>query len=88
MKQDELHFSTAMTSEIPHEFLCPITHEIMREPVTCSDGFTYEKNAICEWFMAGKYTSPLTNEILINTEYTSNQELRNAIHSFLDNDQT
>lgn len=70
--------------EIPHEFLCPITHEIMREPVTCSDGFTYEKNAIAEWFMSGKYTSPLTNEILINTEYSSNQELRNAIRSFLD----
>lgn len=23
-------------SEIPHEFLCPITHEIMKEPVQCS----------------------------------------------------
>ena len=23
-------------TEIPDEFLCPITHEIMREPVKCS----------------------------------------------------
>lgn len=23
-------------TEIPHEFLCPITHEIMKEPVQCS----------------------------------------------------
>ncbi|XP_063919485.1 WD repeat, SAM and U-box domain-containing protein 1-like isoform X2 [Zophobas morio] len=89
LKQDELQIHRTGSSEIPHEFLCPITHEIMREPVTCSDGFTYEKNAICEWFMSGKYTSPLTNEILVNTGYTYNQELRNAIHSFLDNeDQT
>jgi WD40 repeat protein len=87
LKQDELQISKTKSSEIPHEFLCPITHEIMREPVTCSDGFTYEKNAICEWFMSGKYTSPLTNENLINTEYTYNQELRNAIHSFLDNEE-
>lgn len=22
--------------ETPHEFLCPITHEVMKEPVRCS----------------------------------------------------
>ncbi|XP_044265114.1 WD repeat, SAM and U-box domain-containing protein 1-like isoform X1 [Tribolium madens] len=86
LKQDELQISQTKNCEIPHEFLCPITHEIMREPVTCSDGFTYEKNAICEWFMSGKYSSPLTNEILTNTEYTYNHELRNSIHSFLEQD--
>ncbi|KAG5864464.1 hypothetical protein JTB14_030505 [Gonioctena quinquepunctata] len=69
---------------IPHEFLCPITHEIMREPVKCSDGHTYEKNAITEWFMSGKYTSPMTNEVLINTNFVINSSLRNAIHEFLD----
>lgn len=58
----------------------------MREPVTCSDGFTYEKRAIGEWFMSGKYTSPMTNETLINTDYKYNQELRNEIHHFLYND--
>ncbi|KAJ8966312.1 hypothetical protein NQ314_003577 [Rhamnusium bicolor] len=70
--------------KIPHEYLCPITHEIMREPVTCSDGFTYEKNAIAEWFMSGKLTSPMTNEILSKTDYVYNLDLRNAIHNFLD----
>lgn len=23
-------------TDVPHEFLCPITHEVMREPVKCS----------------------------------------------------
>ncbi|KAK2589010.1 hypothetical protein KPH14_001855 [Odynerus spinipes] len=66
-------------TEIPHEFLCPITHEIMREPVQCSDGFTYERAAINEWFLCGKYTSPMTNEPLHDTSFTPNINLRNTI---------
>ncbi|CAL7950830.1 unnamed protein product [Xylocopa violacea] len=70
-------------TKIPHEFLCPITHEIMKEPVQCSDGFTYEKAAINEWFLCGKYTSPMTNKYLQDTSFNPNVELRNAIYTFL-----
>ncbi|EZA49221.1 WD repeat, SAM and U-box domain-containing protein [Ooceraea biroi] len=70
-------------SEIPHEFLCPITHEIMKEPVQCSDGFTYERAAINEWFLCGKYTSPMTNESLHDTSFSPNLTLRNAILTLL-----
>ncbi|XP_034952445.1 WD repeat, SAM and U-box domain-containing protein 1-like [Chelonus insularis] len=70
-------------SEVPDEFLCPITHEIMREPVKCSDGFVYEKAAIDEWFLCGKYTSPMTNEYLSNTSITPAIALRNAICAFV-----
>lgn len=70
-------------TEIPHEYLCPITHEIMKEPVQCSDGFTYEKAAINEWFLCGKYTSPMTNKPLQNTSFTPNVTLRNTIYTFL-----
>ncbi|XP_015187428.1 PREDICTED: WD repeat, SAM and U-box domain-containing protein 1 isoform X1 [Polistes dominula] len=70
-------------TEIPHEFLCPITHEIMKEPVQCSDGFTYERAAINEWFLCGKYTSPMTNEPLHDTTFTPNINLRNAICTLL-----
>ncbi|XP_076285183.1 WD repeat, SAM and U-box domain-containing protein 1 isoform X2 [Lasioglossum baleicum] len=70
-------------TEIPHEFLCPITHEIMKEPVRCSDGFTYERAAINEWFLCGKYTSPMTNKALQDTSFVPNVELRNMIYTFL-----
>lgn len=86
LKQGDLHLQRLYSNEnveIPYEFLCPITHEIMREPVTCSDGFTYEKQAIVEWFMSGKYTSPMTNETLASTTYTTNCDLRNQIHRFV-----
>ena len=31
---------------IPDELVCPITLEIMKEPVLCEDGYTYERFAI------------------------------------------
>lgn len=86
LKQGDLQVQRLYSNEsveIPYEFLCPITQEIMREPVICSDGFTYEKQAIVEWFMSGKYTSPMTNEALTDTNYTPNCDLRNQIHRFV-----
>ncbi|XP_047103130.1 WD repeat, SAM and U-box domain-containing protein 1-like [Schistocerca piceifrons] len=69
--------------EIPHEFLCPITHEIMQDPVICSDGFTYECAAINEWFLSGKFTSPMTNSQLSNTKCIPNTDLKAEICQFL-----
>lgn len=50
------HFLKRITSKksnqinsIPNEYLCPITHEIMIDPVCVSDGYTYERKAIEEW---------------------------------------
>ena len=32
---------------------CPISMEIMRDPVLAADGFTYERNAIADWLSRG-----------------------------------
>mgnify|MGYP001251060049 FL=1 len=37
--------STRYETEIPEEFLCPITQDVMKYPVLCSDGFVYEKGS-------------------------------------------
>ncbi|XP_050306256.1 WD repeat, SAM and U-box domain-containing protein 1-like isoform X2 [Anthonomus grandis grandis] len=84
LKKVEVQIERPPSIDIPEEFLCPITHEIMREPVTCSDGFTYERNAIAEWFMSGKFSSPMTNEVLDNTDFSPNLELRDSIRRFLE----
>ena len=34
---------------MPDEYTCPITSEIMTDPVSTEDGFTYERAAITEW---------------------------------------
>ncbi|XP_057328028.1 WD repeat, SAM and U-box domain-containing protein 1-like isoform X2 [Microplitis mediator] len=85
LKQQDINTSNGIDedTEVPDEYLCPITHEIMREPVKCSDGFVYEKAAINEWFLCGKYTSPMTNESLNDTSITPAIALRNAICTFL-----
>lgn len=46
-----------------HEFHCPITLEIMADPVVASDGFSYERDAI-EHVMKHFGTSPMTREPL------------------------
>lgn len=83
LKQDQLPLNLMEKDNVPVEYICPITQEIMLEPVTCTDGFTYEKRAITEWFLSGKYTSPMTNAVLENTDYSINNDLRNEIHKFL-----
>jgi len=44
-----------------NEFLCPISMEVMEEPVMIEDGTVYDRKSIVEWFRRGKRTSPLTN---------------------------
>ena len=40
---------TSMDSSAPPSFLCPISQEIMRDPVTCADGHSYERASIERW---------------------------------------
>uniref|UniRef100_A0A0A9WSG0 WD repeat, SAM and U-box domain-containing protein 1 n=2 Tax=Lygus hesperus TaxID=30085 RepID=A0A0A9WSG0_LYGHE len=70
--------------EPPHEFLCPITHQLMRDPVVAADGGSYERSAIESWFATGRTTSPMTNEILDSTKLEPNTSLRQSIANYLD----
>lgn len=65
----------------PNEFYCPITYEIMKDPVSTSDGFTYDRIAIEEWLKVSQ-TSPMTNEVLSYTRLTPNYSLRSQIATF------
>lgn len=47
-----------------------------------SDGFSYEKEALEEWFERGKFTSPMTN-LEISNEIIENVVLKERISSFL-----
>jgi len=63
-------------------FRCPISQEVMREPVVTSDGQTYERQNIQEWFRRGTQTSPLTNLPLDSKEFLPNLALRQAVADF------
>ncbi|XP_072300450.1 WD repeat, SAM and U-box domain-containing protein 1-like [Eucyclogobius newberryi] len=66
-------------SEAPDEFLCPITRELMREPVIAADGFSYERESIESWIRGKTRTSPMTNLPLQTTLLTPNRSLKMAI---------
>ena len=68
-------------AEVPDDFICPITAEIMTDPVSTSDGFTYERAAITEWLRT-KDTSPKTGATLESTTLYPNHSLRNMIRAF------
>ncbi|GMH39197.1 hypothetical protein BSKO_07095 [Bryopsis sp. KO-2023] len=65
--------------EPPSLFVCPITHELMRDPVVAADGYTYERAEIEDWISRGHPTSPMTNAPLLNLHLTSNHALKSAI---------
>jgi hypothetical protein len=43
---------------------CPITLELMTDPVVAEDGHSYERTAIARWFAEGHQTSPKSREII------------------------
>eukprot|EP00884_Botryococcus_braunii_P021728 jgi/Botrbrau1/8239/Bobra.0392s0034.1 len=65
----------------PAMFLCPITQEVMHEPVLAADGHTYERVAIEGWLSAHD-TSPMTNERMPHKILTPNHNLRSAIREW------
>lgn len=70
---------TLMDSDCPDEFICPITRELMKEPVIATDGYSYEREAIESWINTPNRSSPMTNLPLQTTILTLNRSLKTAI---------
>lgn len=64
---------------VPDEYLCPITRQIMTDPVIAADGFSYERTSIQSWLRTGNHTSPMTNAPLAHTNLTPNRSLKQII---------
>ncbi|KXZ54121.1 hypothetical protein GPECTOR_5g222 [Gonium pectorale] len=64
--------------QIPPSFLCPLTRQLMSDPVVAADGITYNRPAIAEWLRQHD-ASPVTRQPLANKMLTPNVALRNAI---------
>jgi hypothetical protein len=65
---------------IPDEFKCPITLDLMNDPVLCEDGFTYERSAIMS---TRDSLSPMTRQPIDKTKLIPNRALINAIDRFI-----
>ncbi|KAJ3434582.1 regulator of chromosome condensation [Anaeramoeba flamelloides] len=66
--------------EPPDHFVCPITFEVMFDPVLASDGYSYEREAIEDWF-SKKDTSPMTGANITSKVLVPNNSLKEQIMS-------
>ncbi|KAJ4843402.1 hypothetical protein Tsubulata_013308 [Turnera subulata] len=74
---DDLKKTDALV--IPVDFLCPISLELMRDPVIVSTGQTYERSYIQRWIDTGNTTCPKTQQKLEHLTLTPNYVLRSLI---------
>ncbi|GAV59074.1 Arm domain-containing protein/U-box domain-containing protein [Cephalotus follicularis] len=67
-------------------FYCPLTKEIMDDPVTIDSGVTYERKAITEWFEKFKNSEiivcPTTGKKLMNRVLSTNIALKTIIEEW------
>ncbi|KAK4754814.1 hypothetical protein SAY87_008571 [Trapa incisa] len=70
--------------QVPHEFRCPISLEIMTDPVIVASGQTYERESITRWLDSDHRTCPKTGQVLEHLSLAPNYALRNLILQWCD----
>jgi hypothetical protein len=68
--------------EIPDEYTCPLTLELMRDPVMSKYGNSFERSAILKWVALGNANCPLTRRPLNLSDIVTNHHLRSQIRQF------
>ncbi|KAF3669580.1 hypothetical protein T459_10268 [Capsicum annuum] len=66
----------------PEDFRCPISLELMTDPVTVSTGQTYDRTSIQKWLKSGNLICPKTGEKLQSIELVPNSTLLKLIQQF------
>ncbi|CAL5339039.1 unnamed protein product [Camellia sinensis] len=67
---------------IPSHFRCPISLDLMKDPVTLSTGITYDRENIDKWIEAGNHTCPITSQSLKTLEPIPNHTIRKMIQDW------
>ncbi|KAI5081353.1 hypothetical protein GOP47_0004536, partial [Adiantum capillus-veneris] len=70
---------------VPSFFLCPISLELMRDPVTLSSGQTFDRSSIQQWLDDGHHTCPVTRQPIPDSDLEDpipNHALRRMIQAW------
>ncbi|GAV88146.1 U-box domain-containing protein/HEAT_2 domain-containing protein [Cephalotus follicularis] len=87
-QSDDSHqFERFHVEPIYDSFVCPLTKQVMRDPVTLENGQTFEREAIEKWFKecresGRKLVCPLTLKELKSTDLKPSIALRNTIEEW------
>ncbi|KAG7943987.1 hypothetical protein I3843_15G074100 [Carya illinoinensis] len=79
MQCDETRANDFGTPEPPQEFKCPISMQVMHDPMIIASGKTFERFWIEQWFNEGNQTCPITHMELDNLLMTPNSILKELI---------
>ncbi|XP_004237643.2 U-box domain-containing protein 9-like [Solanum lycopersicum] len=63
----------------PPQYLCPISHQLMKDPVVLASGQTYDRPFIEKWLNKGNRTCPETKELLSNLDLIPNLLMKELI---------
>ncbi|XP_072992924.1 U-box domain-containing protein 21-like [Typha latifolia] len=67
---------------VPAHFRCPISLELMKDPVTATSGITYDRQSIEAWLDTGRATCPVTSHELKIEDLTPNHSIRRMIQDW------
>ncbi|GMN41256.1 hypothetical protein TIFTF001_010483 [Ficus carica] len=74
--------SQSMTANIPDEFRCPISLDLMRDPVIVASGHTYDRNSIAQWINSGHHTCPKSGQRLMHMALIPNYALKTLMEQW------
>jgi hypothetical protein len=84
LRQENSEMKKLLCLEQPPAYLmCPLSHDLMRDPVITSDGHSFERPAIEKWFKTSKQ-SPITGLELPSKLLRTNYALKVASQSYLE----
>ena len=72
---------------IPEDFVCPITKDVMEDPVLANDGYTYERIAIMQ-YVVNEGKSPMTRQEMNEAQLMPNRALKSIIEKWRTENQT
>jgi U-box domain len=68
-----------IVENVPDAFICPLTLEIMEDPVMNRSGHSFERAAIIEWMRRENATCPLTRKPIKLSDFVANRRLQQMI---------
>ncbi|KAJ0962726.1 hypothetical protein J5N97_027848 [Dioscorea zingiberensis] len=72
---------------IPHDFCCPLSLELMSDPVIVASGQTYERAFIKKWLGQGLTVCPKTRQTLVHTNLIPNYTVKALIANWCESNE-